>query len=99
MIVEVAYAKPDIQSLVTIELPEGATVEAAIHASGILKQFPEVKLSQISAGIFGRICQVSDKLTPGDRVEIYRPLVADPRTARRQKTSQKWVDRPSLLRN
>jgi len=89
MRVEVAYAKQHIQVLVTIELPEGATVEDAIHASGILRQFPEVRLSQISAGIFGRICQLDHVLAPGDRVEIYRPLVADPRTARRQKTQQR----------
>lgn len=89
MRVEVAYAKPHIQVLVTIELPEGATVEAAIHASGILQQFPEIKLSQISYGIFGRICQLDHGLAAGDRVEIYRPLVADPRTARRQKTHKK----------
>ena len=89
MRVEVAYAKPHTQALVTIELPEGANLEAAIHASGILQQFPEIKLSQISAGIFGRLCQLDHGLAAGDRVEIYRPLVADPRTARRQKTHKK----------
>ena len=89
MRVEIAYAKPHIQALVTIELPDGATVEDAMHASGILRQFPEVRLSQVSAGIFGRICQPDHVLAPGDRVEIYRPLVADPRTARRQKTQQR----------
>lgn len=86
MRVEIAYAKPDNQALITMELPEGATVEVAIHASGILQQFPEIRLSEMSAGIFGRICQLDHRLAAGDRVEIYRPLVADPKSARRQKT-------------
>lgn len=86
MKVEVAYAKPESQALLPLEIPEGTTVGAAIQASGILNRFPEIELNTLSAGIFGRPCELEAILKLGDRVEIYRPLIADPRTARRKRS-------------
>jgi len=83
--VEVAYAKPEEQVLVTLRMPEGATVEAAIQASGLLEHFPEIALSELKVGIFGVVCKLDQPVSEGDRIEIYRPLVHDPKEARRQR--------------
>ncbi|MCX7095301.1 MAG: RnfH family protein [Methylobacter sp.] len=83
--VEVAYAKPDEQAIVALAMPEGATLDAAIKASGLLERFPEIALSEINAGIFGVACKPDQLLREGDRIEIYRPLLHDPKEARRQR--------------
>lgn len=83
--VEVAYAKPVEQAIVTLQMSESATVEAAIKASGLLERFPEIGLSGINAGIFGVVCKLDQPVREGDRIEIYRPLVHDPKEARRQR--------------
>ncbi|MDI1279725.1 RnfH family protein [Methylobacter sp.] len=83
--VEVAYAKPEQQIIVTLAMEEGATVEAAIKASGLLELFPEIALSELKAGIFGVACKLDQLVREGDRIEIYRPLVHDPKEARRQR--------------
>jgi putative ubiquitin-RnfH superfamily antitoxin RatB of RatAB toxin-antitoxin module len=87
--VEVAYAKPEVQVIVPLELPEGATAEAAIRASGILVRFPEIDLAINKIGIFSKPCGLEQVLRPGDRVEIYRPLSADPKEARRSRALKK----------
>lgn len=81
--VEVAFAAPDRQVLLPVELPPGATVADAIIASGIERQFPVYDLSRLPCGIWGRQAGRDQRLSHGDRVEIYRPLAADPREARR----------------
>ncbi len=81
--VEVAYARPDRQLIVPLEVPEGTTVAEAIELSGILKEFPEIDLKRNKVGIFGRLTKLSTVLREGDRVEIYRPLIADPKAVRR----------------
>ncbi len=83
--VEVAYAKPEEQAIVTLIMPEGATVEAAIKASGVLERFPEIALSELKAGIFGEVCKLDQPVKEADRIEIYRPLIHDPKDARRQR--------------
>lgn len=83
--VEVVYAKPEHQVIVTVAMQEGATVEAAIKASGMLEIFPEIALSELKAGIFGVTCKLDQTVREGDRIEIYRPLVHDPKEARRQR--------------
>ncbi len=83
--VEVAYAKPEQQVIVTVAMEEGATVEAAIKTSGLLELFPEIVLSELKAGIFGVACKLDQLVREGDRIEIYRPLVHDPKEARRQR--------------
>jgi hypothetical protein len=83
--VEVVYAKPEQQVIVTLAMEEGATVEAAIKTSGLLELFPEIILSELNAGIFGVACKLDQPVREGDRIEIYRPLVHDPKEARRQR--------------
>lgn len=89
MNVEVAYARPDVQDLRRIDIVEGATAEQAIRASGLLARFPEIDLARNQIGIFGKPCPLGQVLRPGDRVEIYRPLLADPKQARRGRASGK----------
>lgn len=83
--IEVAYATPKEQLIVTVAIEQGATVEAAIQVSGLLALFPEITLSELNAGIFGAVCQLDQLVTQGDRIEIYRPLAHDPKEARRQR--------------
>ncbi len=82
---EVAYANPEEQVIVALEMPEGATVRDAIQASGLLERFPGLALSELNAGIFGVVCKLDQTIGKGDRIEIYRPLVHDPKEARRQR--------------
>ena len=86
--VEVAYATPEQQVIIDLKLPEGATVEHAINASGLLNQFPEMDAADIKAGIFGSLCKLNQQLRQADRVEIYRPLIHDPKEARRQRAAK-----------
>ena len=88
MKVSVAYATPKRQSWLHVELPSGATVAEAIERSGILAQFPEIDLGHQKVGIFGQPVTLDTPLEDGARVEIYRPIIADPRTVpRRGQTS------------
>lgn len=84
MRVEVAFALPLQQTLLSLAVPVGATVREAIDASGILSLHPEIDLEALKTGIFGRIAKLDEVLNPGDRVEIYRPLKADPKEVRRR---------------
>lgn len=87
--VEVAYAKPEQQVIIAVQVPEGATAELAISASGLLERFPEIVGGDINTGIFGRVCKLDQPLKQGDRVEIYRPLLHDPKETRRQRAVKK----------
>ncbi len=86
--VEVAYARPDRQLILPVEVPEGATIEQAIRQSGILEQFPEIDLQQQAVGIFGKLKKLDTPLREGDRVEIYRPLIADPKEVRKKRAAE-----------
>lgn len=81
--VEVAFAKPDEQVLLPVELEIGSTVTQAIVSSGILQRFPEIDLRKNRVGVFSQACNLSRELKTGDRVEIYRALINDPMEARR----------------
>lgn len=83
--VEVAYALPGQQWLRVLRLPIGVTAREAIDSSGVLIHFPEIDLSHQLVGIFGTIVPLEHELKEGDRVEIYRPLMVDPKLARRQR--------------
>lgn len=85
---EVAYALRDRQVLLTVQLEEGCTVEQAIRRSGILSAFPEIEIARSEVGIFGRVVSLDARVRDGDRVEIYRPLIADPKDARRQRAQR-----------
>jgi len=90
MRVEVVYAaSADEQSVVAVELAAGATVENAIRASGLLLRYPEIDLTQNAVGIFGERVTLDRVVEDSERVEIYRPLVADPKEARRRRATEK----------
>ena len=88
LLVEVAYALPDRQVLLELEVEGGTTVQQAIQRSGILQRYPGIQLARGRVGIFGRRVELDAPLRDGDRVEIYRPLVADPREARRRRVKR-----------
>lgn len=83
----VVYALPGRQIVRDLDLAEGATVNAALQASGLLQEFPAIR--QAAIGIYGRIAAGDDVLQPGDRVEIYRPLSMEPGAARRQRSKKR----------
>jgi putative ubiquitin-RnfH superfamily antitoxin RatB of RatAB toxin-antitoxin module len=91
--VEVVYALPLEQVLRMAELGEGATVEAAIRASGVLDAFPEIDLARNKVGIFSKLVKLDEKVRDRDRVEIYRPLIADPKEVRRKRAEEGKVTR------
>ena len=93
--VEVVYATPDRQELVALELEQGSTVAQAIEHSGLAGKFADFDLDPARVGIFSRKVGLDHVLHDGDRVEIYRPLQADPKEARRQRAMlQSGVNRP-----
>jgi putative ubiquitin-RnfH superfamily antitoxin RatB of RatAB toxin-antitoxin module len=91
--VEVVYALRDRQSLTTVEMEEGGTVNEAIRCSGLLAAFPDIDLRRGKVGIFGRLVSLGTPVRDGDRVEIYRSLIAEPKQARRSR-AQRAQQRP-----
>ncbi|MDT8388392.1 MAG: RnfH family protein [Thiogranum sp.] len=85
--VEVAYARPDRQLILKLEVPVGTTVQQAVEQSTILEKFPEIDLAKAKMGIFGKLKKPTEALLAGDRVEIYRPLIADPKEVRKQRAA------------
>jgi len=85
--VEVAYALPHEQLIIPVMVKVGTTAENAIHASGILKKFPDIDLAENKVGIFGKATKLDTVLRHLDRVEIYRPLIADPKEVRKQRAA------------
>jgi uncharacterized protein len=81
--VEVVYALPLEQDCTSLECSEGTRVGQAIEASGVLQRHPD--LAPSSVGIWGRRCGLDDVVRDGDRVEIYRPLTADPKETRHRR--------------
>ena len=88
ILVDVVYALAARQAVRRLELDASSTVGDAIAASGFRELFPEVELASAPVGIFGRIVRPETRLTHGDQVEIYRPLTADPREARKRRASR-----------
>ncbi|MBT0960538.1 RnfH family protein [Denitromonas iodatirespirans] len=84
MQIGVAYSEPGQQVWLNIEVPDASTVRDAIERSGILKQFPHIDLDTQKVGVFGRMVKLDAPLSAGDRVEIYRGIIADPATIRRK---------------
>ena len=85
ILIEVAYALPQKQMIIPIKVKAGVTAEEAIKASGIIKKFPEIDLKTNQIGIFGKLTQLDHVMRDRDRIEIYRPLIADPKEIRRQR--------------
>jgi putative ubiquitin-RnfH superfamily antitoxin RatB of RatAB toxin-antitoxin module len=88
MMVEVAYALPTQQVILPVKVPTGSNAETAIKASGLLAKFPEIDLAVNKIGVFGKLSQLDAELRHLDRVEIYRPLIADPKEVRRQRAAE-----------
>lgn len=86
--IEVAYARADQQVIKKIEVETGTTAEAAIRQSGILEQFPEIDLGTTKIGLFSKATKLDTVLREMDRVEIYRPLIADPKEVRKQRAAE-----------
>ncbi|MCS3839462.1 hypothetical protein HNR03_004073 [Pseudomonas sp. JAI111] len=88
--VEVVYAAVDRQALLSVVVPVGTTVRAALLKSGIGEAFPELSLADCPVGIFGKVIADPDtrSVQAGDRIEIYRPLLADPKEVRRLRAAK-----------
>ena len=87
IMVEVAYALPNQQLIIPVQVAPEANAEAAIQKSGILKKFPEIDLSANQIGVFGKLIRLDTPLRNLDRIEIYRPLIADPKEVRKQRAA------------
>ncbi|WP_087647993.1 RnfH family protein [Caballeronia choica] len=89
MRVDVCYGLPEGRSfLATLELPEGTTVQQAVDASGVLQRHPEIDRARLRTGVFGKMRPLDAVLADFDRVEIYRPLEVDPKTARQRRVEK-----------
>ena len=86
--VELAYAEPDKQLILPVNIDLGTTVGGAIVQSGMMMQFPDLDIENSKVGIFGKITKMTTVLQEGDRVEIYRPLIADPKEVRRKRAAE-----------
>jgi putative ubiquitin-RnfH superfamily antitoxin RatB of RatAB toxin-antitoxin module len=88
IMIEVAYALPEEQVILELEVAPATTAETAIQASGILEQFPEIDLDKNKIGIFGKLTKKNTELRDRDRIEIYRPLIADPKEVRKKRAAE-----------
>ncbi|NNC98373.1 MAG: RnfH family protein [Gammaproteobacteria bacterium] len=81
---EVAYATPDKQEIVLVNVPVGTTAREAVRQSPIKHEFPEIDVESVKLGVFGKLIAENYELHNGDRIELYRPLLADPKEVRRR---------------
>lgn len=88
MLIEVVYALEKKQTLLSLEVQQGTTLKQAIELSGILDTYPQIDLLKDKTGIFGKIAKLDDILREKDRVEIYRPLIADPKQVRKDRAAK-----------
>lgn len=86
--IEVAYATPEKQQIIPLRVPVGTVVEEAIERSQIKHYFPEINLAEQKVGIWSKAVKLEHELREGDRIEIYRPLIADPKAVRRRRADQ-----------
>jgi putative ubiquitin-RnfH superfamily antitoxin RatB of RatAB toxin-antitoxin module len=86
--VEVVYALPQRQELIRLTLPQGSTLRQAVVASGLLQRYAEIDPEKSKMGIFGKLGKPDTELRDRDRVEIYRPLLADPKEVRKQRAAE-----------
>ncbi|MBL1294611.1 MAG: RnfH family protein [Thiotrichales bacterium] len=86
--IEVAYATLEEQVIFKQSVAADASVEAALLESGLLERYPEIDLAVNKVGVFGKLCKLDAGLRPGDRIEVYRKLIADPKEARRKRAKE-----------
>lgn len=87
--VEVAYALPEEQVILPVQVKAGTTVRTAIEQSGLLSRFPQIDIDHADVGIFGKVQTMDTVLKPKDRIEVYRPITCDPKEVRRQRAKKK----------
>ncbi|MGC6323806.1 RnfH family protein [Pasteurella multocida] len=97
--IEIAYAYPERYYLKKLTVEEGTMIQTAILQSGILQQFTEIDLRENKVGIFSRPAKLTDQLKDGDRIEIYRPLLADPKEIRRKRAEQQAAQAKKINRS
>ncbi len=86
--VEVVYALPQRQELVKLMLPAGSTLQQAVEASGLLQRYPEIDPGKLKLGVYGKLSKPDALLRERDRVEIYRPWIADPKEVRKKRAEE-----------
>lgn len=86
--IEVVYGLPHKQELLLLCVPENTTIEQAIITSGIIKSFPEIDLAVNKVGVWNRVAKLTDVIRDTDRIEIYRPLIADPKEVRKRRAEK-----------
>lgn len=86
-VIEVSYARAERQAILTLEAHAGMRLDEAVRHSGMLERFPEIALESSRLGVFGKRRQPGDLVRPGDRIEIYRALIADPKESRRRRAA------------
>lgn len=89
--IEVAYAGPENQWVRELRVPPGTTIRHAVELSGVLTCFPGIDFARNRVGIYGALARLEDFVSEGDRIEIYRPLLADPKESRRQRATARKV--------
>ena len=87
-LIEVAYATPAKQLILECRVDPGTSARDAVVISGISQHFPEIDLENCELGVFGKVIPADYELQDGDRIEIYRPLIADPKEIRRQRAAR-----------
>ena len=93
MLIEVMYALPDEQICLQVEVDEHSNIQQAIDASGILTQCPSIDLASMKVGIFSKIKKLTETLQPGDRIEVYRALLCDPKEVRKKRAEKAKRDK------
>lgn len=86
--IEVCYAMSNKQEVVRVRVPEGATVQHGLDASGLLAKYPEIDIRKSKFGIWNKLSKLDAVLRDKDRIEIYRPLIADPKEVRKQRAAE-----------
>jgi putative ubiquitin-RnfH superfamily antitoxin RatB of RatAB toxin-antitoxin module len=86
--IEVIFPRPEHQDVVRLELPAGSTLKQAFDASGLTEKYPETDFNAFKFGIFAKLAKPDAVLRDRDRVEIYRPLIADPKEVRKQRAAE-----------
>lgn len=85
--IEIAYALPHEQTLLALDVQQETTIKEAIIQSGILDKYPAIDIESAKVGIFGKLKKMSDQVRERDRIEIYRPLIADPKEIRKKRAA------------
>lgn len=86
--VDVCYALPTKQEIVHLQLPDGASLQQALERSGLLGKYPEIDIKKNKFGIWNKLSKLDSLLRNQDRIEIYRPLIADPKEVRKQRAAE-----------